>query len=176
MTGRRAAGIGALAIVGVVAAAWALVALLFDGYRIPSEANVPTLQPGDRVLARSVGDGDLRRGDMVVYAPPPGDLAAPGGGAPSELVARVVAVGGESVGAEGGVLVIDGDPVDEPYLPAGTTIDAFDPVDVPEGQVFLLGDARSRAVDSRALGPVAVEDVQARVLARWWPINRIGSI
>ena len=176
MTWQRAAGIGALAVVCVAAVAWTLVALLFDGYHVPSEANAPTLQPGDRVLARSVGEGDLRRGDLVVYTPPPGELDVPGDDAPVEHVARVVAIAGDSVAAEGGSLVIDGDPVDEPYLPEGATLEGFDSLEVPEGHVFLLGDARDRAMDSRVFGTVPVEDVRARMVARWWPLTRIGGI
>ena len=176
MTGRRAVGIGALAIVGLVAAVWIVAALLFDGYQIPSEANAPTLQPGDRVLARSVGDGELGRGDLVVVTLPPQEIGALDGDGPIEVVGRVVALGGDTVSAEGGSLVIDGEPVDEPYMTEGTTTDGFDPVDVPDGHVFLMGDARARAADSRAYGPIPVEDVQARVVARWWPLTRIGGI
>ena len=176
MTGRRAVGIGAIALSGAVAAVWIVVALLFDGYQIPSEANAPTLQPGDRVLTRSVSDGDLRRGDLVVVARPPRETGVLDGDGAIEVVGRVVALGGDEVGAEDGVLVVDGEPVDEPYLPEGTTTDGFDPVDVPDGHVFLLCDARARAADSRAFGPVPVDDIRSRVVARWWPLTRIGGI
>lgn len=40
----------------------------------------------------------------------------------------------------------------------------------------MLGDTRWDSVDSRAFGPVSGDDVLGRVVARWWPPSRAGSL
>jgi signal peptidase I len=81
-----------------------------------------------------------------------------------ESMLRVVGVGGDRVGCperEPGrcdAIVVNGTAVPEPFLPAGATA-PFGAVTVPAGALFLLGDHRSVAIDSRMFGPVAAARV-----------------
>jgi signal peptidase I len=151
-----------LLVLGMIA-----IAILFDGYRVPSEAMAPALEPGDRVLARDVDGDDVSRGDIVVWrADEP----------PLQRISRVVAVAADEVGAEGGRLTIDGEPADEPYLADGTTTSNVDPITVPEGHVYLMGDNRSTARDSRLLGPIERDHIERLVVFRWWPIGAVGGL
>ncbi len=129
---------------------------------------VPTLSPGDRVLAlRPSVDRDVRPGDLVIAdvrgsflpgAPDTGRLAGvrPAFGAEASsvdalVVKRVVAVAGDRVTcctSKGSILVND-QPLDEPYLngaPAGEQ--AFD-IRVEPGRLWLMGDNRASSADSR---------------------------
>ena len=45
---------------------------------------------------------------------------------------------------------------------------------VPEGYVLPLGDNRDNSQDGRYFGPVDEKKVNGRVVARFWPIGRIG--
>ncbi len=74
--------------------------------RVSSINMAPTLVPDDRVMVRSYG-GEPRPGDVVVYRSPLSD---------SLLVARVVAVAGETVEMDTDGLLLDGCPV---AVPAG---------------------------------------------------------
>ncbi|HXC51219.1 MAG TPA: signal peptidase I [Candidatus Limnocylindrales bacterium] len=76
--------------------------------RVSSINMAPTLVPDDRVMVRSYG-GEPRPGDVVVYRSPLGD---------SLLVARVVAVAGETIEMDTGGLLLDGCPV---AVPTGAT-------------------------------------------------------
>jgi hypothetical protein len=60
---------------------------------------------------------------------------------------------------------IDGETLDEPYLPAGTiTRTASAELGlVPPGSVVLLGDNRDNSLDSRYFGPVPLDDVRSLV-------------
>ncbi|WP_372478329.1 signal peptidase I [Pseudonocardia abyssalis] len=102
-----------------------------------------------------------------------------------DFVKRVIAVGGQTVQCcdSRDRLIVDGDPLDEPYvyfLPeAGPAREQrFDPVTVPEGQLWMMGDSRNNSSDSRANGhgAVPVENVigQARLIVL--PFGRFGWI
>ncbi len=127
--------------------------------RVESASMSPTLATGDLVLLGPAGRA--RVGDVVT-------LLAPGGG--NELVKRVVALAGSRVEVLDGVLVVDGAAVcDSTADLSSTDGDYGGPWDVPDGAVFVLGDARAVSVDSRDFGPVSTGTVTGVVLGRAVP-------
>ncbi|WP_030767512.1 signal peptidase I [Streptomyces sp. NRRL F-2664] len=157
-------------------------ALVYRPYTVPTDSMMPTVRPGDRLLAQRIDGGEVRRGDVVVFTDSTwSDLP---------MVKRVVGVGGDTVkccGA-GGELTVNGTPLDEPYadtsrpdsglaMPPGQAPPPGTPfeVTVPEGNLFLLGDRRAASLDSRShlqeagQGTVPRSAVSARVDALAWP-------
>ena len=106
-----------------------------------------TLQNGDLLLVVNRAlCGEFQRGDVVIAAKPAFERGEP-------IVKRVVATGGETVDVDfiGGVVYVDGMPLEEPYIRELTYLEegtAF-PFTVPEGSVFLMGDNRNGSRDSR---------------------------
>ncbi len=145
-------------IIIVSAAVIGLVVLVvqqyaFGLYRLPSEAMVPTLQPGDRVLINRL-DTEPALGDLVVF-----QLEGE-----RPMLLRVMGLEGQTVAASEGVLTIDGQLVVEPYLDPDIEIEDFGPVEVPTGSIFTLGDNRATALDARILGPVPASDIVGTVV------------
>ncbi len=147
-----------------------VVLLLIRGFvvepaRVRSDSMAPTLPAGAVVVIDKVAFTmrQPHRGDIVIADDP-----RSGG----SIVKRVVAVGGDSVGIENGLLVVNGATIDEPYID-NDNMDGFyfGPDQVPSGHVFLLGDNRDTSEDSRTFGPVAVEDIDGRVLTKIWPLR-----
>lgn len=101
-----------------------------------------------------------------------------------DFVKRVIAVGGQTVQCcdSRNRVLVDGEPLEEPYLyyvpEAGPRQDPFDPVTIPDGQLWMMGDSRNNSADSRASGhgPVPVANVigQARLIVL--PFPRFGGI
>lgn len=152
-------------------------AVLYRPYTVPTDSMTPTVDPGDRVLARRIDGSEVRRGDVVVFRD------SVWGNLP--VIKRVVGIGGDEVACcdEQGRLTVNGTPIDEPYLRGGqpASPDRFG-ASVPEGKLFLLGDHRSTSQDSRVHltdsdhGAVPRQAVDARVEATVWPPADSGML
>ena len=149
--------------VGLVVLAAALLFAL-EPVRVHADSMQPTLRSGDEVLVDrlSLALRAPHRGEVVVANSPVG-----------LVVKRVAAVGGDTIGIEDGVLVVNGHREQERYVDYAS-IDGsyFGPVQVARGDVFLLGDNRGNSEDSRDFGAVPEDDVVGRLLVRIWPLSR----
>jgi len=158
-----------LFVVGIALIALIVVVKIFvaEPFRIPSQSMEPTLRPGDQTLVWKVGAKAPHRGDLVAFhAPRTGEI----------LLKRVVAVGGDTVGLEDGVLVVDGRHVREPYAdPKAIDSVYFGPVKVRPGTMFVMGDNRANSDDSRDFGAVPTDRIIGRAVARVWPPARWGT-
>ncbi len=138
--------------------------LVAEPVRTSGDSMSPTLHDGDALVIQKVSYwfSDPAIGEIVVATAP--DTR-------ESVVKRVVAVGGDSIGIEDGVLVRNGVAVDEPYANHHEMDGYFwGPVEVPEGHVFLLGDNRLESHDSRNYGPVPVDAIDGKYLTRLWPL------
>lgn len=162
----------AVVLVAAVLVALVLRAVALQAFWIPSESMETTLLVDDKVLVDKVSYRlhEIHRGDIVVFARPPGVS-----GEYPDLVKRVIGLPGETLTIADGVVSIDGEALDESYLDADVEMDDFGPVEVPEGQLFVMGDNREHSGDSRVFGPIDDDLVVGRVFVRYWPLNRLGS-
>jgi signal peptidase I len=154
---------------------------------------------GDRVLVEKVSYrfSDPDRGDVVVFERESSDPAAeseddssvfekigdsfrslfgfPVDGA-QDFIKRVIAVGGDTIEGRDGVVFVNGEQIDEPYLEEGVETSSFGPVEVPEGFIFVMGDNRSNSEDSRSIGPIDVDAVVGRAFVLIWPPSDFGTL
>jgi signal peptidase I len=153
------------ALLGAVA-----VRFMFDAYKIPSGAMAPTVARGDRVLARNISGREARRGDIVIFRGPvtttvidaTGDLIQ-GPTYSGTRISRVIAVGRDRIDTLDGRLRLNDEILREPYLPPGTVTSGVRTIDVPSGSVYLMGDNRPNAHDSRLEGPISAATITGRV-------------
>ena len=163
-------------IVGALVVALVVKTFLFQAFYIPSESMEPTLDVGDRVLVNKLSYDlhDVNRGDIVVFEVPP-DQVGPDG--IKDLIKRVVALPGEVIESRDGLVFVDGQPLDEPYIPDdGPTGPPIDRQTVPEDHVFVMGDNRDNSADSRARGPIPVDAIVGRAFLLVWPLGDLGSL
>ena len=203
-TKRRSPSRGWRFVVGALAAA-ALITLVVratvvDFFYIGSTSMESTLNPGDGLLVNRLAyrDSEIQRGDVVIFDgrgsflpyQRPGALdslawALRLAGKDSVYVKRVIGVGGDTVSccSPDGRLVVNGTPIDEPYILHGNKPSdlEFD-VKIPEGRLWVMGDHRSVSEDSRALlgapggGMIPVDRVIGKVTDVIWPLDRRHSV
>jgi signal peptidase I len=158
-----------LMLLGLGAGAYGVGTMMF-GYRPyvhPGEAMSPTLESGDRLVVRYRDGDDVHRGDVILFD----RQAYATGREPGTSVFRVIGVGGDTVACcVDGRLTVNGKPIAETYLSTGAdsrselaTRDFLHPV--PAGTVFVSGDNRGNANDSRFRGVVQLSGVSGFVVA-----------
>jgi signal peptidase I len=145
-----------------------------QAFYIPSQSMEPTLKVGDRVLVNKLSYHfhDVNRGDIVVFERPPNASVSD----IHDLIKRVVGLPNETIVAHDGKVFVDGEALDEPYLPPGTRTPDFAEVKIPPGQVFVLGDNRTNSSASNAFGPIDEDLIVGRAFIRVWPINHISGL
>jgi signal peptidase I len=135
-----------LALLGA-AGAYIVRRHVIEGIVIATASMEPTLGVGDHILVNKLAYrfNPPQRGDIVVFPSPVEN---------KELVKRVVAVEGDRVEIRRKQVILNGQPLAEPYvqhtrpndLLKGDNLDAGV---VPTGRVFVLGDNRDQSGDSR---------------------------
>jgi signal peptidase I len=185
---------------------------LVQAFEIPSGSMEDTLQISDRVLVNKIvyETRPPHRGDVVVFrgterwAPENVD-EAPGGmldrigdtlgdlvgvSRPGEkdFIKRVIGVPGDRIYCcDEGRVVVNGVPIDEPYLASNNAIDLlptpgicgprqFAEVVVPPGELFVMGDNRGVSQDSRCQGTVPIDNVVGRAFFLVWPPSHWGGV
>jgi signal peptidase I len=160
-------------------------AFLFQAFYIPSDSMVPTLKTHDRVIVNKLSYKlhPVHRGDIIVFKTPKGPDGKPIDPTIKDLIKRVIALPGETVSAQGGRVYINGHPLDEPYLPAGTVTDCsrftgscFPKGPLPADEYWVMGDNRQGSRDSRYFGAITKSEIVGRAFLRVWPITRIGLL
>jgi signal peptidase I len=135
--------------------AWFLLSFVFGILRCPDEGMKPAVCAGDAVLFSRL------------RFPRPGETAVVKTGGRTVL-ARVIAASGDTVDITEQGLLINGARQQEPGIHEETfqmeSAVRF-PLQVSAGRLFLLGDHRSKAVDSRLYGSVDRTQIQGTVIA-----------
>ena len=159
---------------GALVVALVIKTFLFQAFYIPSSSMEPTLEVGDRVLVNKLSYRlhDVNRGDVVVFGRPESEAAAD----VRDLIKRVVGLPGERIEAREGVVLVDGEVLEEPYLADGAVTGDFGPEEVPDGHVFVMGDNRGDSRDSRVFGAITEDSIVGRAFYRVWPPSSIGGV
>ena len=100
-------------------------------------------------------------------------------------IKRVIGLPGEQVEIKDGFVYINGEKLEESYLPAGVVTDIFQGNEydsfatkfiVPENCVFAMGDNRPGSTDCRTFGCIPLEKIEGTVSFRFWPFSEFGGV
>jgi signal peptidase I len=158
--------------------------------RVDGESMVGTLQNNDLLLASKISYyfGDPQRGDIVVLIPPSDPT--------KDFIKRIIGIPGDTIEIDGNksptaVLIKPGGKgpwqrLKEPYLPepwetmnfcclpSGMQSSTAEPLNIPAGMYFVMGDNRNKSSDSRVFGLVARNKILAKAFFRVLPFGHFG--
>lgn len=160
----------------------AILARVFfvSSYVMSGASMLPSVWPGDFLVAFKLGAARAKRGDVVALRCP--------GSRDRTCLKRVIGVAGDRIEFMAGQLVVNGEPVRLhkvspevaveqlgarswviwPDESVGVTVP---PLIVPPDQVYLLNDKRSDGEDSRHWGPIPASDLEAKAKYIWLSLD-----
>jgi signal peptidase I len=109
---------------------------------VPSGSMENTIMIGDKAVTYRLAYlfSEPKRGDIIVF-PFPDDESV-------DYIKRIIGLPGETVEGKDGLVFINGEPLDEPYVKEPLDQD-FGPYTVPADSYFMMGDNRNNSADSR---------------------------
>lgn len=171
----------ALYFLMIVLVMLAVRAVLIDPVRVDGQSMENTLENGEVMIVDRAAYAftSPKRGDIVLCFYPD-EYYKENKLAYATRVKRVVAVAGDTILLENGVVYVNGEAVEEPYVADGhadyrTFLDFGV---VPENCVFVLGDNRAVSRDSKysSVGPIPLERVVGKVRLIIYPLSKLKLV
>jgi len=139
---------------------------------ITGDSMYPTLKNKERIVVEKVTykSRPPKRGEIVVFRSLQNEAIF--------LIKRVIALPGDTLGLTYGKILVNGDIVNESYLPTDVRVDdlgklvAYTNSPIPVGFLAVMGDNRSESFDSRMFGLVPLDNLVGKAFVVYWPPAR----
>ena len=140
---------------------FALINAVSARIRVDGYSMEPTLHSGEFVIVNKLSYwlGSPQRGDVIVFHFPRDPE--------QEYIKRVIGLPGDKVEVSGGLVRVNGQVIDEPYIAAPPVYQSS--WTVSENSLFVLGDNRNNSSDSHNWGPVPYDNIVGKALIVYWP-------
>lgn len=160
--------------------ALAVFVVLYQFVAQPHQVRGASMEPNfydqEYILTEKVSYyfGKPMRSDVIVFKYPQNP--------DFDYIKRIVALPGEEISIKNGSVFINGQKLDEGYLPTNllTTGHSFLPEGksfvVPNDQYVVFGDNRNRSSDSREWGTVPKELIIGKAFFVYWPPKDVGFV
>lgn len=154
-----------------LAIAAVVIVFLYQPVKVEGTSMMPWLQDQERIFVNKFvyNFDEVDRGDVIVFRFPLDPQKS--------YIKRVVGVSGDVVEIVGGQLIVNGESVEEWYVPTEyRDLSSHAAVVVPEDSLYVLGDHRNTSNDSRMWGTVPLPFVTGKAVFAYWPLDRFGVL
>ena len=150
-----------------------IILFLYQPVKVEGTSMMPSLVDQERIFINKFvyrfGISEINRGDTVVFWYP--------GDPTKSYIKRIVGMPGDKVQVVDGTVFVNGEALDEPYVPSEYRDQVSTPVStVPSDEFFVLGDHRSSSNDSRSWGTVPRKYIYGKAVFVYWPLDRLGIV
>ena len=157
-------------VVSVAVSAFIII-FLYQPVRVEGTSMLPMLEDQDRLFINKIAYrmGEIHQGDVVVFQY---RLDRD-----KSYIKRVIALPGDRLRIDHGVVYVNGKRLPEPYVPNRFADDRSQPEMVlPHNEYWVMGDHRSISSDSREFGPVARNLIYGKAVFVYWPMEQVGVV
>jgi len=154
-----------------VAASFMIITFLYQPVRVEGTSMQPQLRDQDRLFINKFvyRFEKISRGDIVVFHYPRDPEKS--------YIKRVIALPGDSLRIENGRVYVNGERVEEDYVPSAYRDSRSMPeIVIPHNEYFVMGDHRSISSDSRDFGPVDRNLIYGKAAFVYWPADDLGVV
>lgn len=132
-------------------------------------------------MLNTLHDGEHLITSDLFYTPQRGDIVVCEvelRGQLTRIIKRVIAVSGDRVVIREGAVFVNGERLEENYVYLDVLYYRYEALDitVPEGEIFVMGDHRNNSTDSREFGCVREDAVLGKVIFRFFPFDKWGTV
>ncbi len=151
--------------------------VLYQPVRVEGTSMLPVLEDQDQLFINKVALSEvgslvgekIEHGNVVVFRYPHDTT--------KKYIKRVIGVPGDTVRISHGTVIVNGVPLQEPYVPAKYSDERSLPeLTLEPGEYFMMGDHRSVSSDSRDFGPVKRDLIEGRAAFVFWPMDQAGVV
>ena len=148
-----------------------IIIFLYQPVKVEGTSMMPGLEDQERIFVNKFVYRwePIQRGDIVVFRYPRDPSKS--------YIKRVIGVAGDRVRIENGQVFVNGEALNEDYVP-NEYADArsYPEVVVPRNSYFVLGDHRTMSNDSRDFGPVNERYIYGKAVFGYWPMEKLGRL
>ncbi|MCL5006667.1 MAG: signal peptidase I [Patescibacteria group bacterium] len=154
-------------IIVAVAAIFLIYTYVAQPFVVDGSSMQPNFQNGDYLLVDEITYRFEKpeRGQVIVFHNPQDTKEF--------YIKRIVGLPGDTVKVDNGQVIVDGQPINQSYLPSGTQTPGNETVLLGKDQYFVVGDNRLISYDSRSWGPLNGSLIVGVVRLRFWPLNEL---
>jgi signal peptidase I len=148
-----------------------IIVFLYQPVKVEGTSMAPLLSDQERIFINKFvyRFTPIERGDVVVFWYPLDHSKS--------FIKRVIGLPGETIELRASHLYVNGKELVEPYVPP-SYLDgsSYGPVQIPDGNYFVMGDHRDSSNDSRVFGPVSRPYIYGKAVFAYWPVDHFGSL
>jgi signal peptidase I len=148
-----------------------IIVFLYQPVKVEGTSMLPGLEDQERIFVNKFVYRwePIQRGDIVVFRYPRDPSKS--------YIKRVIGVAGDRVRIDNGRVRVNGNALDEGYVPTEyADARSYPEITVPAHSFFVLGDHRTMSNDSRDFGPVNEKYIYGKAVFGYWPMEKLGRL
>jgi signal peptidase I len=148
-----------------------VIVFFYQPVQVEGTSMMPHLENHERIFINKFlyRFRPIERGEVVVFRYPLDPSKS--------YIKRVIGLPGDEVSIRAGRVLVNGQPLSEPYVPSTYLDDqSYPPVRVEPNHYFVLGDHRSSSNDSRVWGTVDRQYIYGKAVLVYWPLSQMGWV
>jgi signal peptidase I len=148
-----------------------IIIFLYQPVKVEGTSMMPSLEDQERIFVNKFVYRlePIKRGDIVVFRYPRDPSKS--------YIKRVIGMAGDRIRIDGGLVYVNGQALDESYVPAEyEDTRSYPEIVVPPESYFVLGDHRSMSNDSRDFGSVNQGFIYGKAVFGYWPMDKLGRV
>src|ERR1700751_620094 len=148
-----------------------IIIFIYQPVKVEGTSMMPSLEDQERIFVNKFVYRlePIEPGDIVVFSYPRDPSKS--------YIKRVIGMAGDRIRIDGGQVYVNGQALDESYVPPEYPHSRSYPESVvPAQSYFVLGDHRSMSNDSRDFGSVNQGFIYGKAVFGYWPMDKLGRV